>query len=1192
MNQKNSSFLYGILAVIVLLIFLLILYFLGRENSQPATITDKVTGFYSAAPINNRCSIAPITDPTTLLPSFNLPSNCDENYTCVQNGTPDNPFGYCKVPITENLGLKTNYICNTVFDCAPSTISGEIVYCNGTCQVTTLTDWNSKSPNTYGGLYSFCDFNTPCNNGLICSNVLNNFSTSYGECLIKDGGSLLCNNGNEQGCCTSDEQCLGGKCDFNRGTGDYGLCISRAAPAEFCDINYCQSGFGCDFSQSQSFKNLCQPLIGSTNSLTTVPVEYGKLNSFCRIGTVSGSGDYMSCDSGFICNFDISINGTKNYPPSLYPTLLGIGQCVANNVSVNESCSATTGCEAPLVCNNGICEAPNYLLSGGPPYTLVEDINYCGPEYISSSTNYPVNGSSGNCLNGYTCVNTSMTGLLSDSDFCVAVGETPTAIGLCNRSNDPTQKYGNFCGNTGGGTGCTGRYIGVFLQGNGYLGVWRFIELPNQTGVNQVNANSKISVYQTVSTSNNIDYPVTKIIFFPNVIVGDNFFFYTEFSTYNIDPNGANNLKYSPDWFKINVSMNAAHNHLSPNQKVYINNSITEATWNTGVTYSSLNYPYDTISYQLVGGGGGGGGGTDGNGAIPDYGGGGGGSGNIIGYVGGSNSTFNYYLPVDLIPTIATANLSTLIGTDLISVTLGIGGSGGPAAVKTKAPDGGNGSNTILYLKGVLTDQATGGMGGIGADGDNSGEGGDGYNGGGGGSGGSSFKPGGSGVTTNGGENGITATSSIAGNGGGINYTVVPPATYATGGTTSTGSNDGDSYGGGGGGGTAVYDSSNPITGGTGAQANRFAPDVNSSQGVDYTGAGGGGGAYFGDSGTAFDGSAGGKGYAILDFYFANQGALVNLLDIKFTPAGNFALFVEEEMPINFPFIPGSSNTGGTLETYKRIYWESIYTLQLPSDSSNPGTLIYTASQYGPMFCNSSATPSSGNPGDYNSIADDTALGNMYFNNSSSYYNSDTFVWDIDDLYNNSIVVGFKENTTGSDFIFFSKTVTNSGGNFLLNDVTDLTSAITISPVGTYPNYVKYFTDFTTTHSDSNFLYNYNIVIGLNTQNVLKVNSASSTLPNPYIVNIELGDPLTFAMSFSRYGTLNNFIYYYMDSNGQIKTSLVNRNKSGVVSDESQVYGYAPIEISNYDNTKCQMMGLTAMGNIDNSLYALIETCS
>lgn len=44
MNQKNSSFLYGILAVIVLLIFLLILYFLGRENSQPATITDKVTG--------------------------------------------------------------------------------------------------------------------------------------------------------------------------------------------------------------------------------------------------------------------------------------------------------------------------------------------------------------------------------------------------------------------------------------------------------------------------------------------------------------------------------------------------------------------------------------------------------------------------------------------------------------------------------------------------------------------------------------------------------------------------------------------------------------------------------------------------------------------------------------------------------------------------------------------------------------------------------------------------------------------------------------------------------------------------------------------------------------------------------------------------------------------------------------------
>ena len=107
----------------------------------------------------------------------------------------------------------------------------------------------------------------------------------------------------------------------------------------------------------------------------------------------------------------------------------------------------------------------------------------------------------------------------------------------------------------------------------------------------------------------------------------------------------------------------------------------------------------------------------------------------------------------------------------------------------------------------------------------------------------------------------------------------------------------------------------------------------------------------------------------------------------------------------------------------------------------------------------------------------------------------------------------------------------------------------------------------------------------------IKVNSTSTS--NPYSVNIDLGSPLTFALAFSRYGTLNNFIYYYMSGDGEIRVSLVNRDKSGSVSvEESQLYGYAPVEISNYDPTKCLMMGLTSMGNIDNSLYALVETCS
>jgi hypothetical protein len=46
---------------------------------------------------------------------------------------------------------------------------------------------------------------------------------------------------------------------------------------------------------------------------------------------------------------------------------------------------------------------------------------------------------------------------------------------------------------------------------------------------------------------------------------------------------------------------------------------------------------------------------------------------------------------------------------------------------------------------------------------------------------------------------------------------------------------------------------------------------------------------------------------------------------------------------------------------------------------------------------------------------------------------------------------------------------------------------------------------------------------------------------------------------------------------------------------ESNVYGYAPVEIVTADplsTTDALMLGFTSMGNIDSSLYALVETCS
>lgn len=1200
MNQKNSSFLYGILAVIVLLVFLLVLYFLGRENSQPATINDKVTGFYSSAPINNRCSIAPITEPSTLLPGFNLPQNCGENYTCVQNGTPDNPFGYCKVPITENLGVETNYTCNTVYDCAPSSDPNEIVYCNGTCQTTTLSIWNSKNPKTYGGLYSYCDFNTPCDNGLICSNALNNFSSPYGECLIEDG-SGTCSNGNQNGCCTSDEQCLGGKCDFNKGSGIYGLCISRIDPSDVCDVNYCESGFGCDFSQSQSSKNLCQPL------LTSGPAQYGKAGSFCIIGTTSGSNDFMSCDSGLVCNFDLSINGTTNYPPSLYPTLLGIGQCIVNKVSLGNACNPSTACEEPLVCNNGNCVTPSYLINST---TAIQDINYCGPEYTSSSTNYPVNGSSQTCLNGYTCVDTNMSGLLSVSDFCVGEPETSTSIGLCNSGNNiQTNSYGNYCGITGNGSGCGGRYIGVFLQGNGYLGTWRFITLPDQSiAINQVNSNSKISVFQSVATSGNSDYPITKIIFYPNngLDNGNIFFYYTEFSTYYIDPNGANNLKFTPfsssgiqaysiPWRQITVTAANGSALPAPTYK-YINNSAEEAIASPplgGYTNTIGNYTH--VELQIVGGGGAGGGAFDAT--LGNSGGGGGASGNLLGYLGtltSSGVSITQKIDPAGVPVIATYDFTydvvgnkpvkeiyTLPTNFKVQVTLGDGGIGGFG--QSPGPSGGDTIVEIIDTSTsttVYTITANGGAGGERGGNSDSGDGGAGYNGGGGGASAYDFATpgnGGIGDTSNGGYNGEPGVKNTgsgvneAGNGGGPS-----PYQAGPGGNGGSGSSSNASAGGGGGAGSAVYITSSsisptPTTGGRGTYEDA-GPSDGGTNAIDYTGGGGGGSSYI-DSNTK-PSTDGGKGYAILYFYSkADDYKLNTLYDIKFSPAGNIAMFVNETAPLNDPLQPNDNTNGASSSSgsYNRVYLVDFTTMNITT-----GILEYTVSDYGPLWTSDDVTAYPG-PG-YLPLAN---IGNLTINKSSSYYNSDTFVWDIDDLYNNSIVIGFKN---GTDIEFWSQSIPTSSNG--LQDLSVISTKTTVAITGiNYPNFVKYFTDFKSSVSDTNYLYN-----KYNSGPYIQVNLASLSVTSDF--PLDLGSPSTFAFAFSRYGTLNNFLFYYMAGNG-IKSVNVTRDKAGTSIDsvESEVYGYSPVEIAVFDNTKSLMVGITSMGNIDNSLYALIETC-
>jgi hypothetical protein len=173
----------------------------------------------------------------------------------------------------------------------------------------------------------------------------------------------------------------------------------------------------------------------------------------------------------------------------------------------------------------------------------------------------------------------------------------------------------------------------------------------------------------------------------------------------------------------------------------------------------------------------------------------------------------------------------------------------------------------------------------------------------------------------------------------------------------------------------------------------------------------------------------------------------------------------------------------------------------------------------------------------------------------------------------------------GANVEFWSEPIPIVG----INDIGILTTK-TIVPIvsSIYPNYVKYFVDFKYNSSNLNFLYNYNS--GGNDNITVNITSSSA----PYVVDIELGSPLTYGMSFSKYGTLNNFLFYYMSESGKIKTVNVSRNKTGSVNppDENDINGYAPVEIFYYDPNQSRILGFTSMANIDNSMYALVETCA
>jgi hypothetical protein len=327
---------------------------------------------------------------------------------------------------------------------------------------------------------------------------------------------------------------------------------------------------------------------------------------------------------------------------------------------------------------------------------------------------------------------------------------------------------------------------------------------------------------------------------------------------------------------------------------------------------------------------------------------------------------------------------------------------------------------------------------------------------------------------------------------------------------------------------------------------------------------------------------------------------LNSIADIKFTTGGNFGMIINENGGINFPFIPGNGSAGPpTSLPYYRIYSSNFSNLSLNSVNST-GTLTYPASNKGPMFCGS------GFPnGDLISYGNPTLFNGMYMNNVSfvsigkTIRPYDKFIWDIDDTYNKSVCICFKDlvSPTSKYFIF--------SGSFI-TDVNELNQLSTTAFQGDFaitgfsseiivelPRSLKFYTDSYSPSSNNSYKYVWEQRNATNSGNEVIVFYDLITLASVIKLQ-EIAQEQSIIFSFNRLNDLALFDFYYASANDEFKyvTSNINTSTSTVEynSNELQVPGYLPTFMTT--NTTQSVFNFLAMGNLDRSMYAIVNTCS
>jgi hypothetical protein len=1298
----NNDLLYSFVLIIVVLILIGIIYYWIRSSNQsakgntsstpsssgnsPGSLSGGATsgklnsslytGILKSSQLNQRCSdgTGANINLSVLLPGYEIPQKCDEDYVCVKVDPVNDPYGYCKAKI----GTK----CFTVFDCAPAqpalgptgVFPTQEVYCNNICFTgisgNVLQGCTVDHVKNASGLLDFaCD----SNQNLVCNNVT---KVPNGSCFTKylqpcetnadclggicfgkndDPTNTVCycpskdSNVNLQICvyvdgekCKYNDECYGGVCIKDIGS-DNGICQSRYLPGKPCKIDannqdVCLEGYGCAISD-QFVGRICQPLVREGPTGVSIPAVTGKVNSLCTdYNTYTGIGPdgpivpddmlpLLNCDSGLVCNYNFSSRVPMGSINVDY--LKGMGICQRPFSKINQSCSQSSACAYPAICivdNNGqgVCSRPQYFNENETYTVYVADP-------LSEATGINFFNNDPNIYNQDR--NTLMVQLVGGGG-----GGQYSLLG-------PTGLFG-------GGGGGSGNILG-YIPADPF----NFTTVPlGETGT---------FVYK--NTNGDGIYP----------------------NPYIIDLES-----FSWDSIKVTLGAGGTGGYID-----ILKNPISGATGgSTTLEFSYLSTVVESLSVS-----GGGPGNPPGGSPITENGSGGTGYNGGGAGSGGINSTLVALGGAGDLTNGGQRGFSTKgfkANSGRSGYGGGIGGGDGLEHLyplisgKSSGGGGGGGGSSVLYFENNIAVQS-GGNGAVSTIINNVpfeiiGFSGVKYTGGGGGGGG--------GVSTDGSI--VNYTPSPAGSGGNgyailqfskvykdINYAgvenpnvVAPPSGssgvctegYVSNGLyqidkngapfcipkqnyTCNNFNQNNSKG------SLCMNSASTSTSGNCSDksigifipipANLTAPRgsvVTQSFGkwhfIDLPDQDDPTSAFNIKSGLSvwqepdisfypntnliyhpYNDASNDQAKVSTFFYYAyfstvnispnspantlkiapqwfkvliqpssSTHTLNSVADIKFSTAGNIVMVVNETAPIVLPFNAGNDNSGGTPLPYNIIYSSDIETQLYVNFSDSTGTLTYTISTNGPPIVNSVDNVPCNTENEFNNLIINTPRLNPPFDN---------FVWTVDDLYNNSVCFLYKTPASNDGYSIASQDFTNS-----VNEVTQFNYVYQnqyfpdpngkfrglprslnfyTASISATPNYYRYLWDsYESNNKNMISFYNNNTPVNPNNPDNLTF----------YLEEMYPEQSITF--SFSRLLNLEFFDFYYVSKNDQYKYVSVNTkfNAQPIASatttfnrNELQVDGYLPTLLN--QDTSQTIFKILSMGNIDRSLYALVETC-